>query len=143
MRLVATSVNDNYYVIEPGDATRYTVFYIRGDEVIRGDGGERYDFVAIGPGDAIQGGYAVPAGFRNGVLADLREAAEQGESMAHALVKAVDYWKGHTPIDNAWTCVVAILFVIVARNSRLYHSELIENVFANKHQEVLDEIDSF
>lgn len=123
-----------YLIVEPGDATRYTVFYY---------GAVDYPFVAIGPGDKIEGGYWVPS--INYMLKNIKECAEKGESVTAMLVERhVGYWgsESHSGVKNEWTCIVAILVAAIIQRPDLdlRDSDLIRNIYLGNNDGILEEL---
>lgn len=129
----------NYMKFQPGDGTIYTVLY--GTMVDDPDN----MYIAIGPGDSIQGGYF----FRKSSVEKLADRMvnwiyDDGRPLAQFMTEEyyVDYQ--HTKLaiygGNRWTTAVAVLFAMVyAMGNVAYdkHLNVIGHVYRNNREEVL------
>ena len=126
-----------YFVLQPGDGTRYTVMTMdsHGDDGI---------YIAIGAGDVICGGYFLPKKEAIALLDDLYRHEGDEHLTAFAIGHHVtDYWRSHITTDlTRWTAAVAVLVasVLTYRSLDVAIKEdlfrVIAAVYRNKPDEV-------
>ena len=101
-----------YYVIEPGDGTRYTAFYVTDP-----DNDPDNIYVGFGPGQHLTGGYFLRRSSLKRLGSRLFAVAAEDDSMLRVLQRDhyIGYWTPHfkANADNHnvdWTTIAAILF---------------------------------
>ena len=105
-----------YSIIEPGDGTRYTAFYVP-----MPDDDPDNMYVALGPASHLVGGYLIRRSSLKKLAARIYKAAkEEGVSLSSLLMNDhyVGYWSPHFKamakyIGNDWTTIAAVLYGLV------------------------------
>ena len=101
-----------YYIIEPGDGTRYTAFYVSDP-----DNDPDNIYVGFGPGQHLTGGYLMRRSSLRRLGSRLFAVAAEGGQMCNMLQRDhyIGYWTPHfktnakyTGVD--WITIAAILF---------------------------------
>jgi hypothetical protein len=114
------------FVLQPGDATRYTC--------VVSDVGKAV-YVAIGAGDSIVGGYELQDFQARHILERLGdEVGKDNPDFIDALrdVGHIHYWKSHTEVKNEWTAMVACLVASIMTAGYLFdeaQTDLIGGVY--------------
>jgi hypothetical protein len=100
MRIKNATMFEDY---EPGDATRYRVFYSM-------DAGSIY--IAIGAGDIVDGGYPLQVDQLAYEFAMIKGEKTTPASLLDSHL--IGYWRGHMRGDvDKWTATVAIILAAV------------------------------
>jgi len=134
-----------YFVIEPGDGTRYSAFYVP-----EPDNDPDNVYIAIGPGSHIIGGYFMRRSSLKQLALRIYDMAKNKErSFSSALM--VDYYIGYLAshlkvsgrnVNPDWDVIAAALFGIALTLSPTTEDtetalKFIGDVYRNRHVEII------